>query len=143
MSEHLSNIVVCGLIARDGKIFVAKRAATKLTFPGSYELIGGHVDPGEQPVAALEREIMEELGVRVKVGQVVDVFTYESEGMFKVEICYLCSLEDPTAEPTLNPADHSEARWITVDEIPQLQKEDEEVEVLQKAFNIIKGAENE
>jgi len=76
----------------------------------------------------------------VKVGQIIDAFTYDSEDMFKVEICYLCELADPAIEPTLNPTDHSEARWIGPDEIHLLEKEDEEIEVLRKAFNILEGA---
>ncbi len=141
MDEHLTNIVVCGLIARDGKIFVPRRAQTKATFPGTFELVGGHADPGEQPVAALEREIREELGVEVEVGMLIDAFTYTSESTFKIEICYLCTLKDPTVEPVLNAADHSEARWIGPDEIALFEKDDEETAVLRKAFKVLKGNE--
>lgn len=35
---------------------------------GGWELPGGKVDPGEGPVAALHREIAEELGVTVELG---------------------------------------------------------------------------
>ena len=139
MSEHLSNIVVCGLIVRDGKIFVAKRADHKTAFPGQYELIGGHVDPDEQLEVALRREIREELGVEVVVDAPIGAFTYSSEGVFKIEICYLCHPEDPATEPTLNPADHSEAKWIGAGDIALLEKEDEETEILRTAFEILEG----
>jgi 8-oxo-dGTP pyrophosphatase MutT (NUDIX family) len=139
MSEHLSNIVVVGVIHREGKVFIARRADTKTTFPGRYELIGGHVDPGEQLVVALQREIHEELAVEVEVGQIIDAFTYESENMFKVEICYLCTLTDATKEPTLHPADHSEAKWIGAGELALFEKEDEETEIVRKAFKLIGG----
>jgi len=125
---------------QQGRIFMARRAATKTTFPDQFELVGGHIDPGEQPVEALKREIKEEIGVDIIIKRIVDAFTYESEGMFKVEICYLCTLANPAVQPVLNPADHSEAKWITADEISLIEKEDEETEVLRKAFKILEGA---
>jgi len=141
MSEHLTNVVVVALIHdQQGRIFMARRAATKTTFPDQFELVGGHIDPGEQPVEALKREIKEEIGVDIIIKRIVDAFTYESEGMFKVEICYLCTLANPAVQPVLNPADHSEAKWITADEISLIEKEDEETEVLRKAFKILEGA---
>jgi mutator protein MutT len=139
MSEHLTNIVVVGLIVRGGRIFVARRAASKAAFPNVFELLGGHLDPGEQPSETLVREIQEELGVTVKVGTIIDAFTYEDNEGLKVEICYLCELQDPATEPKLNPVDHSEGRWIEESEIDSLGKDDEEVAVLRKAFKMIKG----
>ena len=138
MSEHETNMVVVGFIVRDGKIFIAKRAKTKKTFPDRYELVGGHIDVGEQPGAALVRDIKEEIGINVTVGEPVGAFTYESEDQFKIEIAYLCYPTDST-EPTLNPVDHSESYWIRRDEIDKFEKEDEETELLRKAFIIIEG----
>jgi len=139
MSEHLTNIVVVGLIVRDGKIFMARRAATKFAFPDEFEIVGGHLDPGETLQDGLKREIKEEIGVDIEVGELVDAFTYTSENTFKVELCYICTLVDPTMEPVLQPADHSEALWISEDEIGKLQKDDPEVVLIRKAFKLING----
>jgi 8-oxo-dGTP diphosphatase len=137
MSEHLTNIVVVGLIVRDGKIFIAKRAASKAAFPDQFELVGGHLDPGEDLAHALRREIKEEIGVDIHVGELIDAFTYTSEDTFKVELIYLCELLDPTMEPVLQPADHSEALWISGDELAKFEKDDEETAALRKAFKLI------
>ena len=135
---HLTNIVVVGLIERAGKLFIAKRAASKATWPNRYELIGGHVDPGETLESALLREIDEEIHVTVSVDRIIEAFTYESENTFKVEICYLCHLSSDQ-EPVLNPFDHSESKWIDKSEIGLFEKEDQETEVLRKTFTIIEG----
>lgn len=134
---HNTNIVVVALLRRDNKLFIARRADTKTTFPGCYELIGGHVDPGEVLEDALRREVREEVGVEVTVGQIVGAFTYESEDTFKVEICYMCELADASSEPVLNPGDHSEGGWITKDQIDVFGKIDEEADMLEKAFTLI------
>jgi 8-oxo-dGTP pyrophosphatase MutT (NUDIX family) len=50
------------------KVFLPKRADTKKFLPGLYELPGGHIDFGEELVDGLKREIKEELGMTVTVG---------------------------------------------------------------------------
>ncbi len=59
--------VVVALIQRgDGCLLIARRPTGKM-FGGMWELPGGKVRPGETQIAALHREIGEELGVRVRI----------------------------------------------------------------------------
>lgn len=60
MSRRLE--VTCALIKRQGRILLAQRADS-----GLWELPGGKAEPGEDLAACLQREIAEELGVRVRV----------------------------------------------------------------------------
>jgi 8-oxo-dGTP pyrophosphatase MutT (NUDIX family) len=73
-------IVVAALIHHNfngtPKIFMAKRAATKAFLPNIYELPGGHVEWGEEITTALKREIIEELGMKIKVDIAFYAFTY-------------------------------------------------------------------
>jgi 8-oxo-dGTP diphosphatase len=136
MNEHKTNTVVCGLIHRNGKIFVARRAAAKATFPNQFELPGGHVEQGESLRDALERGLNEELQIQVKVGQTVDAFTYISEEKLKCEVVYLCQVIGDS-EPTLNPADHSESLWLGEDEIDKFGKNDDEMAILRQGFKLL------
>jgi len=139
MNDHNTNLLAVGCIVRDGKIFMAKRAKTKKMFPDRYELLGGHLEPGEQPWEALIREVREEVGIDIIVGQPVHVFTEQIGEVFYMEAVYLCTLKNPTDEPTLDPAEHSESRWIDEGELDSLEKDDEEIVALHKAFQLIKG----
>lgn len=140
MSEHLTNIVVVALIHRDNKIFIARRAAHKSTFPGQFECVGGHLDPGETLEEGLRREVREEIGAEIEVGPLIDAFTYTSEDTFKAELVYLCELVEDQ-EPVLNPDDHSEFLWLNSSEIDKFEKDDEETAAIRKAFTILEGEE--
>ncbi len=56
--------VVCGIIRQDGKIFIARRKP-HLSQGGYWEFPGGKLEPGEDPIAALERELLEELDMTI------------------------------------------------------------------------------
>lgn len=59
--------VVAALILREGKILICQRTKTQ---PMAYkwEFPGGKIEPGEEAVEALKRELMEELGIEAQIG---------------------------------------------------------------------------
>jgi 8-oxo-dGTP diphosphatase len=71
-------LVVAALIERDGQILATQRRADQ-PLPLLWEFPGGKIEPGESPTQALEREIEEELGCSIAVGEVEDVvyFAYD------------------------------------------------------------------
>lgn len=63
--------VVAGICVRDGKVLIARRKeggaeSRKWEFPG------GKIEIGETPEEALERELLEELGVKTQTGRIYD-----------------------------------------------------------------------
>jgi 8-oxo-dGTP diphosphatase len=116
-------ITACAFIYHvfDGvtKVFLPKRADTKKFLPGLYELPGGHIDFGEDIVDGLEREIKEELGMTVTIGEPYAVFTYENtvKGSHSVEAIYFARFVEPIEQITIQPEDHSRYEWFTKEEV--------------------------
>jgi 8-oxo-dGTP diphosphatase len=57
--------VAAAVIERPGEFLLAQRPAGK-PYPGYWEFPGGKIEPGEDPRAALVRELAEELGIEVR-----------------------------------------------------------------------------
>src|SRR5690625_2516993 len=58
--------VAVGILQReDGQILLASRPTDK-PWPHWWELPGGKIEPTETPLAAVERELYEELGIRIE-----------------------------------------------------------------------------
>jgi 8-oxo-dGTP diphosphatase len=59
--------VVGAAIVEGGRVFLARRGPA-MSMPGKWEFPGGKVEAGEAPEAALVREVAEELGVEIELG---------------------------------------------------------------------------
>lgn len=57
-------IAVAALVRAD-QILLAHRHPSREHYPDCWDLVGGHVEPGESPRQAVGRECLEELGVRL------------------------------------------------------------------------------
>lgn len=64
LSRRLLLVVAAALVDGRGRVLIAQRPAGK-SLGGLWEFPGGKIEPGEAPEAALSRELLEELDVRV------------------------------------------------------------------------------
>ncbi|HEY8428809.1 MAG TPA: NUDIX domain-containing protein [Sandaracinaceae bacterium] len=60
-------VAVAAVIFKGDRVLAMRRAATKDAGPGLWETLSGRVEPDEQPLDALAREIEEECGLRVRI----------------------------------------------------------------------------
>jgi 8-oxo-dGTP diphosphatase len=77
--------VVAGLILKQGKLLVCQRTRHQ-TMPLKWEFPGGKIEEGEQPRAALRRELEEELGILATVGDEVRRIQHEYPNGGMVEL---------------------------------------------------------
>jgi mutator protein MutT len=104
--------VVGAVIVHDGLVLCAQRAAGA-TMPGAWEFPGGKIEPDETPRAALEREIAEELGCRVRATDEVATTTHAYPEVTVTLTTFLCEIVDGIPRPL----EHAELRWLRPDEL--------------------------
>lgn len=129
------------------KLFLPRRAKTKKFWPDVYELPGGHVDWGETFEDAVIREVKEEFDMGIKLGDPYYLFTYNNDvkGSHSVEVIYFATFTDPLANIKLEPEDHSEYKWLSEEELPQIygiggkDADNPECLAMQRGFEILNG----
>jgi mutator protein MutT len=57
--------VVAVILRRDDKILLCHRSPDRRWYPDVWDFPGGHIEPGESSEDALQREVAEELGVKL------------------------------------------------------------------------------
>jgi mutator protein MutT len=104
--------VAAGLIFRRGKLLIAQRLAG-VHLAGLWEFPGGKREAHETFEACLRRELLEELGIEVVVGPLIQSLTHEyPEKKIHLKF-YRCVVErgDP------KPIGCADAKWITQAEL--------------------------
>lgn len=114
---------VTAVIRRDDRFLVARQRDTEL-----WSLVGGGIEPGEEPVDAISREVTEELGVAPVVGQIIGAYggpalssIYPNgDEVSYVTVAYACEI--PRGALELEAAELIEVAWHDVHEISQLPR---------------------
>src|ERR1035438_391450 len=119
--------VSAALIFRDGKLLITQRQA-KSHLGGLWEFPGGKREAGETFEACLIREIREELGVEISVGELFEEVSHdypEKSVHLKFFICRLLS-----GEP--QPLDCAAVRWIARTELAGFKFPAADAQLLEK-----------
>ena len=114
--------VICvatkGVVVYGGKCLLVQRAGDEGIDPLVWEFAGGKLEFGETPEAGLQREILEEAGLRATVERMLYTATFFTSAQRQVVLlCYLCRAGDSVV--TLS-EEHSAYRWVTVSEAEAL-----------------------
>jgi len=126
---------VGAVILRAGEVLIIRRANPPLQ--GQWSIPGGRLELGEKLRDAVAREVLEETGLEVEVGPLLDVF----DSIFPDDqgrTCYHYVLVDYLCRPlTGTPcasSDASELRWAKPAELADLGIKPVTIAVIQKAL---------
>lgn len=105
--------VVGAALIIDGRLLAARRRHPP-SLAGHWELPGGKVEPRENDVTALARELREELAIQATIGPLLGRTLINPTTTLAI---YLCT--HFTGVPTLGD-DHDELRWVNADNLTDL-----------------------
>ncbi|MGD0005454.1 MAG: NUDIX domain-containing protein [Anaerolineaceae bacterium] len=102
-----------------GQLFLARRGSLAKNERGLWEFPGGSVEFGETLTQALKREIREEFGVEIRVGELLDVVDHIliDEKQHWVSPTYICEII--SGKPQIKePEKCSQIGWFFLDAVP-------------------------
>jgi 8-oxo-dGTP diphosphatase len=109
------------IIDTQNRCLLIRRSASSKHFVGCWEWPGGKLDPGEDFVAALHREVAEETGLTIELSGFAGSTTFE---MPSVNVILLC-LEARMFSGSLRLSEeHDDAAWTPLDRLSQLELPD-------------------
>lgn len=107
------------IVREDGCVFMAQRGPKARNERGLWECPGGSVEFGETLRDALVREMREEFGVTLEVGELLTVTDHilPEEGQHWVSPSYICRIAEGTPV-ILEPEKCAAIGWFALDELP-------------------------
>ena len=99
--------VICDSLERKQQVFATARGHGE--FKGGWEFPGGKLEPGETPQQALAREIKEELGAEIRVGEWIRTIEYDYPAFHLSMDCFWCEV----SKGKLVLLEAEDARWLT------------------------------
>jgi ADP-ribose pyrophosphatase YjhB (NUDIX family) len=132
---------VGAVIVQDGRVLIVKRKYDPLA--GRWSLPGGGVELGETLEASVAREMLEETGLDIEVGPVIEVFdriTRDEEGRVRyhfVLVDYLCW---PVGGRLQAASDVAEAIFVAPADLEAYQLTGKAMDVIARALELDRNA---
>ena len=110
----MKNVILVALkaiIKHNGKYLIVKRAANDEVAANLWEFPGGKIEFNEDLYTGLKREVIEETGLNVKIGNLLYATTFKTHPHRQlVVISYLCAVDSDAV--TLS-AEHNDYAWVS------------------------------
>ncbi|RNB53895.1 8-oxo-dGTP diphosphatase MutT [Brevibacillus gelatini] len=110
------DVVGAVITNEEGKILCALRSQ-QMSLPGMWEFPGGKIEQGETPEETLVREIEEELGCKIKVGEFITDDVYEYPTVAVRLITYFAKVISGTPVPK----EHEKLEWVGHEDLMKLE----------------------
>ena len=130
----MSRSIAC-IDYRDGKIFIAKRQ-NKGDMGNRWEFPGGKIDGDEDYETAIKREMKEEFGVEVTVGQHIcsGTFIHKCKNVECTLDAFEVHFQEDGSARRFTLTEHTDYKWVDIKEIPNLNFVDSDLSIYDKVY---------
>ncbi len=119
--------VTCAIIEQNGRVLAAQRSS-RMAMPLKWEFPGGKIDPGETAEECLVREVREELGIEIEVGEALTHVTH-TYPEFRVTLYpFICKIR--SGDIVLH--EHAALAWLMPNELSNLDWAEADMPVLEE-----------
>lgn len=129
-------IVAAGIVVERGTVLLSRRKAGA-HLAGMWEFPGGKVESGEDPRDALVRELAEELGIDVEVGEIVDVTFHRYDDADKAVLLLFFLATRKPGSPSPRALDVAEIMWAKAADLDPAAFPPADVAVLRKVHALL------
>jgi 8-oxo-dGTP diphosphatase len=105
-------------VFRAGRVLLLRGAPSKRIWPGRYNGLGGHVEPGEDILASAQREVAEEAGLTGIAPKLVGLVTVDVDASRGVLVCVLDG--EVHNDLPLRPSGEGSLEWVDPQRVKSL-----------------------
>ena len=123
--------VTCAVIENDHKILICQRSST-MRLPLKWEFPGGKIEVGESKEECLKREIKEELGLTIKVGQALPRVEHHYPTFSITLYPFLCTMRSGI----LTPLEHAQVQWVGLETLESFDWAEADIPLVKKLLTL-------
>jgi 8-oxo-dGTP diphosphatase len=131
---------VGGVVICDGRALLVRRGKAPLL--GEWSIPGGMLETGETILEGVRRELMEETGVEVRVGELIEVFeriTRDAEGRAQFHYVVLDYFCEPVRGEARAGSDAAEIAWVAEADLGAYALTTAAQRVIRRALEMARG----
>lgn len=117
------------LMNEEGKLLFQKRSANKKRNPNKWTRTGGHVDSGETSLIGIQREVEEEIGVKIPQDkfELIDIEKIESDKCnHHFTYSYFSYVNYKIEDYTMQKEEVSDLKYISIEEMKKAKNSNDE-----------------
>lgn len=122
------------IVNSKNEILIQKRSPRKRLAPNVWAMTGGSVIKGETSLQTIEREVLEELGIKLNCQDLQLITTYKTGNVWLDE--YITKQEINLKDIVMQEEEVSDVKWATYEEVEQIF---ESGQFMQNRWEFVRG----